>query len=295
MRLPVLVFMLFCVASIHAQNTILWSVTHPGTAHRSYLLGTMHQLGNSFVDALPVIEASMRECEVAIFESVDTSGTLIAQLNSRPESDAYRSHFKPKQLAVLDRLATDWSVPLGKVNPVELLIKLKQEYDLKHCNVVKPGDTWSHFDNYLEHLARGHGLEVMGLETDSMQTVMINQRAPDLSWERRQRPIEAAITDLDKGRNSARQCRLTDQYMCLSFNYQFDQICGEDPGLKGRNMAWMPLLAELLDSHDVFVAVGLLHLYGDCGLIMQLRGLGYAVEPVEMVPPTSHCKRQPRS
>ncbi len=233
----------------------------------------------------------MRECDLVIFESADTTGTLISQMNSRPEDHAYRSHIKPKQLATLEAMASGWSVPISKVTPIELLTKLKQEYGLQHCNSVKPVDTWTHFDQYLEHLAASNGIEVMGFETDSLQTVIINQRAPYLSWEVLQKPINDAITDLSKGRNKGRSCHITKQYMCLSFNYQFDQQCGEDPMLKGRNASWMQQLPGILDDRSAFAAVGLLHLFGDCGLIMQLRDLGFMVEPVEMVAPKSHCSK----
>ncbi len=37
------------------------------------------------------------------------------------------------------------------------------------------------------------------------------------------------------------------------------------------------------------VASGLLHLFGDRGLIVQLRSLGYVVEPVPMEVSRTHC------
>jgi uncharacterized protein YbaP (TraB family) len=37
-----------------------------------------------------------------------------------------------------------------------------------------------------------------------------------------------------------------------------------------------------LDGHNCFIDVGMQHLCNRCGLIVQLRALGYTVEPVEM-------------
>lgn len=56
-----------------------------------------------------------------------------------------------------------------------------------------------------------------------------------------------------------------------------------DDLLTNRNNAWMPQLVEFLKNDEVeFVVVGLLHMYGEDGLLEQLRSKGYTVEQVKL-------------
>lgn len=66
----------------------------------------------------------------------------------------------------------------------------------------------------------------------------------------------------------------------MQFDYQFTETCNTE--LKSRNENWIPQLEKILPEKNCFIAVGLLHLYGECGLIVQLRKRGYKVEPVEL-------------
>jgi uncharacterized protein YbaP (TraB family) len=66
----------------------------------------------------------------------------------------------------------------------------------------------------------------------------------------------------------------------MEFDYQFNESCNTE--FKTRNGNWIPQLEKILPEKNCFIAVGLLHLYGQCGLIVQLRKKGYIVEPVEL-------------
>lgn len=54
-----------------SQNTILWKVTDTINNKTSFIVGTFHQLGNSFVDSIPEIKESLMGSDLAIFESID--------------------------------------------------------------------------------------------------------------------------------------------------------------------------------------------------------------------------------
>ena len=44
---------------IMSQNTILWKVNDTVNNKSSYIVGTFHQFGNSFVDSIPEIKQSL--------------------------------------------------------------------------------------------------------------------------------------------------------------------------------------------------------------------------------------------
>src|SRR5690606_39678560 len=69
------------------QNTILWKATDTVTHKTSYLLGTFHQFGNSFVDSLPQIKASLLRSELAVFESIDNIQDTQKRIQDREATD----------------------------------------------------------------------------------------------------------------------------------------------------------------------------------------------------------------
>lgn len=264
-----------------AQNTILWSVHSPETNHVSYLLGTFHQMGNGFVDSIPEIKTALSSAELAIFETTNAGGEVSKLMNLREDDYEYKSVLKKSDLAYLDEISSDWTVPISKVTPIELLIKLRQTYDETQCGTVKPTDEWDHFDQYLIHLAKQDSIDLYGLETDSMQIEQINRLSKvTMTWNDAKKPIHEALMDIKKSRRQRRYCKAARDYMDMKFDYQFDERCNND--LKSRNDNWMPQLERILPEKDCFIAVGLLHLYGECGLIVQLRNRGYEVKPIEL-------------
>ena len=265
--------------SSFCQNTILWSVKDTFSDKISFLLGTYHQIGNSFVDSIPQIQDALNSCEVAIFESLDNGENVRKLLNSRSEDSGYLEFLKKSDIKFLKTYTSAWSVPLSKLKPMELLMKLQQDYFERQCGSVKPSDTWSQFDNYLIYLAKTRDISLIGLENDSLQTANISNGGE--TWKDVRKPIHKWIKNIEKSRHTDEYCRNVTRYMQLSFNYQFEQKCGENPMLKGRNDKWMTVIPSYLENNSCFIAVGLLHLYGDCGLIMQLRNRGYIVSEIE--------------
>lgn len=271
--LPILFF-----SAGFAQSTILWSVKDTSSNNQSYIIGTFHQLGNSFVDSFPKIRELLLESDIAIFESKDNSDYLVAFLNKRDDNFLYKKNLKKSDVEFLESFSTNWFVPIRKLTPIELLIKLQQEYTILNCETVKPTDTWKHFDKYLIHIATLNNINVFGLETDSIQTMNINEISDSYNWKKN---IHKLVLNIKYSKNKSSLCYNAFNYMAFSFNYQLDEQCG-DSSLIERNEKWLLPLTENLKNKKTFIAVGLLHLYGNCGLITKLREAGSLVEPVPL-------------
>lgn len=264
------------------QNTILWKIQKPSSEKTSYLLGTLHQVGNSFVDSIPQIREALKSSELAIFETTDAGNVVSELMNLRQGNDVYKNKIRQTDLTYLNEISSDWSVPISKLSPIELLIKLQQTYVETQCGTVKPTDKWKHFDKYLIHLATENSIKLYGLETDSLQIELINKLSKsEMTWNDAEKPIHKILTDIKKHRNIKRNCQSAQEYMNMQFDYQFQETCGNEE-LKTRNESWIPQLEKILPEKNCFIAVGLLHLYGQCGLIVQLRERGYKVEPISL-------------
>lgn len=281
-RKSILVGILFHI-SIFAfgQNTILWSVQDSSSNKTSYLLGTFHQMGNSFIDSIPQIKSALSSSELAIFETTSAGKKVSELMQNRKDQYEYKNVLKNSDLIYLDEISSDWTVPLSKVNPIELLIKLQQTATETLCGTVKPTDKWNHFDQYLIHLATEDSIPLYGLETDSLQIELINRLSKsEMTWNDAEKPIHKTLMDIKKHKHSKRYCQAAWNYINMQFDYQFTETCNTE--LKSRNENWIPQLEKILPEKNCFIAVGLLHLYGECGLIVQLRKRGYKVEPVEL-------------
>ncbi|GAA4778077.1 TraB/GumN family protein [Olivibacter ginsenosidimutans] len=278
-----LLVMLFLQLSYsYAQKTILWKVEKEGASNSSYLFGTMHQVGNSFIDERPKIKELLLQSDIAVFESVeDKKKTIIDVMNGRPDDFSYRDKLDKKDVQFLESLSADWTVPVCKLTPAELAAKLEQLYVLNVCETTKPGDVWNHLDDYLLSLAVKNGIRNEGLETNADQFKAINANQI-FDWNEAKEDIDTRIKNLQEKRNKNQSCRIARTYMGdMNFDYQFEVECAEDdPMLINRNRNWLPKIHETIKSNNAFVAVGLLHLFGDCGIISDLRRQGYKVSPV---------------
>lgn len=268
----------FTCLQVQAQATIFWEVSHPEHAHKSYLLGTYHLVGNWFADSLTVVKDKLFQSELAIFEAIADDSAVRQLILQRDDSFEYHKVLKKKQIIQLEAMAKDWKYPLSKLKPMEVLMKLQQDYYRTHCGNGKPGDSWSHFDDYLIHLAQERDIAVEGLETNEKQIEMLN--ASVQSWKEVKKPLKQWLKDWDDPSVEASKCAFSRTYRKMNLHYQLELPCPEDPLIQERNALWMPQLLALLPSQSCFVAVGLYHLYWDCGLVAELARAGYILTPL---------------
>jgi uncharacterized protein len=276
-------FLLLSNRDSFSQNTILWRISDSTTHHVSYLVGTFHQFGSSFVDSFPQIATQLRRSELAIFESVDNEKTAIQLINQRPDNPKTVRLLNKRKFRSLRALTQRWRVSPYKLTPTEINLKLQQSLNQVICQTAKPSDAFDHFDNYLIHQARQGGVEVMGLESDSLQMAYLSQfAATEFDSESIQLMLKWTEILVKKDRN-AYDCGYADSYRKLEIDYQLGDPCDESDEMIGpRNAKWLPLLVDKLKSHSCFVAVGLLHLCYQCGLIVQMRKAGFVVEEVAL-------------
>jgi len=155
---------------------------------------------------------------------------------------------------------------------------LAQEYQYVVCETVKPTDEFDQFDGYLQHLAEANNIELLGLETNQLAILEKANDAPD--WKQERGNICFWINKITSDTASNENCVLADRYRNFEVDYEFEKNCESDYLVKERNNLWMEQIPELLRTKHAFVAVGYYHLRWKCGLLEQLKELGFNVEPV---------------
>ena len=268
--------------NVFGQQTILWSVKDTGNHKTTYLLGTYHQIGNSFVDSIPDIEVKLNSSELAIFESVDNENLIIDIINARKENKKTMKFISNDDFFQLKELSKSWKVDINKLSTAEIVLKLQQSLPVIICGTVKETDKFSHFDNYLIYKANQKNIPVYGLESDTIQIQIINQKF-DSKYNKKEKEhilyLSKILAEKDKSKYS---CEFVEKYKKFDLHYELSKECNDDILLKQRNDKWLPIIVEKAKKYNCFIAVGFLHLYNNCGLITQLRNNGFVVEPVSL-------------
>lgn len=279
MKKTILLFLLLSVSFALAQNTILWTIKKEGNPHTSYLLGTYHQMGNSYVDSLKTVTHALQSSQIAVFENIDTGENLVKLLNSRTENYSYKEKLSKKYLKDLEEIAKNWTVPVSKLSPPELRLKLEQIYYETQCGTIKPTDTSKVFDNYLIKIAQNNSVQVLGLESNDLMTSYINQ-ADRSDWKDVKKEIYTWLDNIKMKRETKTLCRMAEAYKKQKLDYQLDSECAETVIISSRNSVWLPIIKKNIAEKNSFLAVGYAHLTGKCGLVTKLREAGYKIEPV---------------
>lgn len=267
-----------------SQNTILWKVTDTINSKTSFIVGTFHQFGNSFVDSIPEIKKSLFNSEIAVFESIDETENTRKMIERRESSLEIEKWLKKKDLKKLKEIAKEWKVDLYKLKPLEISLKLQQEFQKIKCKTTKPTDTFDHFDNYLQHLAEENKIEVLGLETDSIQLSLIEKENNNPNWKKERKKISLWVNQMTTDKPNMNNCTLANNYRNFELEYKFEHECESDILILQRNTDWMEIIPNLLRAKNTFIAVGYFHLKKKCGILEQLKNTGFKVEPIKIKP-----------
>jgi len=268
------------------NNSLLWKVTGKGLQKPSYLFGTYHFLSNAFVDTMPAIKNAYKSVEAIAGELViDSSiqgpmmaasvlkGTTLQKV--LPDTSYIKASNWFKDEAGLDIAKLDQLNPLT-VMTVALAI-IHQKYFPTKTGEVQ-------LDTYFQEEAKKDGKKVIGLETIDVQ---INAMFGQLTMQRQVELLNETFKEKDGLKqlisimNTAYTSQNINELQQLMYGSSYKpeemKILLDD-----RNNLWMEQLPKLMKEQSVFAAVGALHLFGDKGLINQLKAQGYTVTPVSL-------------
>lgn len=293
MKYALKLFIILTVSQVTvAQETILWKVTDTINNKTSFIVGAFHQFGNSFIDSIPEIKESLLNSELAVFETIDNIESTRDMINKRESSLEIEKKLRKKDLKKLKAIAKNWSVDLYKLKPIEIRWKLQQEFQKVKCKTSNQDDEFNHFDSYLQYIAEKNKIEILGLETDSLQLSFIEKEYKKPDWKKERKNIRVWIHQMTTDQPNMDNCKLADKYRKFDIEYEFDKECETSILILQRNNNWMNLIPNLLRSKNTFIAVGYFHLMNKCGILEQLKGKGFKVEPVKIKPVANSLYKQ---
>lgn len=279
-----------------SQAQILYKISGNGLKKDSYIMGTEHTIGGSFLFEIPGAFAALNSVDQACGElSPREAAKSSKEMTLLPEGKTIKDvmtedEFKRLDDCIMNRMGRRLSdeamyAELGRMKPVMIsnTISISFVMEQKPRHMI----TGEGIDAYITQMAMNKGKGVLGLETMEFQLKTLFAD-----------PIEKQVEDL--------MCLVDniDSYKTLSFeltnaylSQDMERIekaifaklgskCDptpeeEDRLIFNRNKDWAEKIPEIMKIGSTFFAVGVGHLCGEKSVLALLKKKGYTVEAVK--------------
>ncbi len=265
------------------EQGIYWRISQEGRPV-GYLLGTIHSEDPRVLDFSEEFIEELKSCDVFAMEMVPDLPTL----KKLTEYMHYENTGRLLELLGQERFDRAMSALSGYQVPQDWKARMKVWAVMMTLSVPAP-KTGFFMDLSLSLRAAGSGMEVVGLETLEQQLQFLEQMPLDFQL----KLLDHALDDyqrVDEIHEEMVQVYLRNELQALDdlSNEQFAVLDGEirdyftDLGIDARNRQMAESALLQLAEHQVFIAVGALHLGGPQGLIALLREAGYELSPLPL-------------
>lgn len=290
------------------KNGMLWEISGNGLAHKSYLFGTMHGDGHNYTQkevfmAFPqlckalenvscmYLEQSKNFNDSAVVADCVASASVFmkadeaSECNVLPQGESYKGLYDSEEMFwVVDNFFCE------KLHRSSYVL-FKPAYWVERLRLMrmKGNDRATGVDDCLYHYALQKNIKVFGLETyeDLARTLVeiirdtaeyhksLKEQAVDLYDVITQIEKEPASASCNEMYLSGDLEKLYTYNLSLIPKGRYESKMGAE-----RNNKWLRKIEESLKDRSCLIAVGVMHLPGDKGLISLLRDKGYVVKPV---------------
>ncbi|WP_422354884.1 TraB/GumN family protein [Roseivirga pacifica] len=270
----------FSVLAQHTEGTLLFKVSHPDSDQTSYLFGTHHAFSKSFFEQQTEAILALENAEILIKENLTIAGKGSKEIiNARFENTVWEKFLNKKDLIYMRSLFANSDTDFNKMHPAEVASFLHRKLSIMACDTRSATDPDLTLDDYIEDYAKSLDIPLIGLETVAEQLEIIQKDIEGMPPKVHKKRLSALI-EQHQNNGQGYGCAATELYATKGFDFTYDQPCSNTLMLTDRNKKWMETIETKLKEANCFIAVGLSHLMFECGLISQLRGMGYNVEPV---------------
>lgn len=291
-RIALVVFVLllsfqFGVAQIKNEinsdsiNTVLFKITSSQNNRVSYLFGTHHAFGKVFFDSLTKTNKALASSDLLIKENLNIPGQMAEDIiNNRTKITQWKKYLNKEDLSYIKNLFASSSTNFNKMTPTEMYVFLNRHFKQQICLNKKANDTSFSLDDYISSKSTEQNIKLYGLETTKEQIDLINKDVEVMPRKSHKRRLANIIKKI-KLKNVS-DCEETNWYSQMKIDYQMNVPCRNALILTNRNNKWINEISVLIEQKNCFIAVGLSHLMYECGLINQLKALGYTITPMEV-------------
>lgn len=266
------------------ENALFWEVSGNGLKKPSYIFGTYHFIGKSFVDTMKVVSSKLNKADAVVGELV-MDNTEIMKLAT----------FMMLKDTTLDKILN-----AEEYAKVDAVMQAKAKTPLKAFDTFKPMAVQvlllPHFsptgfnmknvviDIYFQNQAKQQKKPLYGLETAEEQAKILFNNSLDKQKESLVKFVSDTAKAKQIGEELYRAYINQDAAAMTKLFEEFDEYTQTemDVLLKDRNQKWIEKLPAMMQKQSLFIAVGAGHLYGKDGIIKGLQAKGYKVKPMKV-------------
>ena len=286
------------------ENSLLWRISGNGLQHDSYLLGTMHNVGRTFLDSISGFGKAFNaakqvavECDMFTAESNRNSKSKeeLKDYIFMPQDTTYAMLYSGDDYQFVDSIMRSgnrqyfkykpffWNTILAKIVIYDSIKNIQSSMDGFILLIGYQNNKKIYFMETLEDIGR------KATEFDSLGYVMDLHYQAKMLQNTLRHPnstrsfvnqmkkyyFKQALTQLSID-SLTKQLKLEDTPQIIRdyFKYMNDVL------IVTRNEEWMSNIIPMIHEDCSLIAVGALHLIGPDGLIAKLRDRGYKVEPM---------------
>ena len=293
MKKTFLSLLLLIVTAVSVNAQLLWKISGNGLEKPSYLFGTHHIAPVSVIDSVPGMNDAIANVDKIYGEMIMSEATapqsqqVMMGYAMAPQDSLLTTVLAPAQIDSLNTMLKRYMGPMGSANQFAQLkpAMLSTLLALMQSQTIFPNfNPQQQLDGEIQKRGAALGKEIGGFETIQDQCNALFGSSI----------IEQAESLMDMVRHDDQSAemakKLAQAYLSGDLNAMLALM--EDPAngaseewtermINRRNANWMRVMAGLLPTASVFIAVGAGHLPGDAGLISLLRKNGYSVDPVK--------------
>lgn len=293
MKKTIFSLLLLIVTAVSVNAQLLWKISGNGLEKPSYLFGTHHIAPVSVIDSVPGMNDAIANSDKIYGEMIMSEATspqsqqVMMGYAMAPQDSLLTSVLAPAQIDSLNTMLKRYMGPMGSANQFAQLkpAMLSTLLALMQSQTIFPNfNPQQQLDGEIQKRGAALGKEIGGFETIQDQC---NALFGSSILEQAESLMDMVRHD-DQSAGMAK--KLAQAYLSGDLNAMLALM--EDPAngaseewtermINRRNANWMRVMAGLLPTASVLIAVGAGHLPGDAGLISLLRKNGYSVDPVK--------------
>lgn len=284
--------LLVALTAISSNAQLLWKISGNGLEKPSYLFGTHHVAPISVLDSVPGFNETLSSAEKVYGELIMSEAQspaaqqLMMSAAMAPQDSTLTAVLTAAQTDSLNTMLQKYMGPMvsaAQFAPMKPAIVSTVVAMVQAQSAFPDFNQQEQLDSEIQKRGAAAGKEIGGLETMEIQCQALFGS-----------PILEQANDLmDLVRNDGKSVemahRLANAYLAGDLSEMLsiieDPTFGSSEGterlINKRNANWVRVMAGLLPTASVLIAVGAGHLPGDKGLISLLRKEGYTVTPVE--------------
>ncbi|MBO5456302.1 MAG: TraB/GumN family protein [Muribaculaceae bacterium] len=283
--------LLVALTAISSNAQLLWKISGNGLEKPSYLFGTHHVAPISVLDSVPGFNEALSSAEKVYGELIMSEAQspaaqqLMMSAAMAPQDSTLTAVLTAAQTDSLNTMLQKYMGPMvsaAQFAPMKPAIVSTVVAMVQAQSAFPDFNQQEQLDSEIQKRGAAAGKEIGGLETMEIQCQALFGS-----------PILEQANDLmDLVRNDGKSVemahRLANAYLAGDLSEMLsiieDPTFGSSEGterlINKRNANWVRVMAGLLPTASVLIAVGAGHLPGDKGLISLLRKEGYTVTPV---------------